>query len=343
MKLSVIMPVYNVEDYLQNMISSILAQNFENFEMILVDDGSTDGSGEICDSFAQMDKRVKVFHIKNGGVSNARNFGLSKANGEYVHFADADDFVENGMYADFNKIVERYSPDIVMCSCRQINVKNNTCTVVGRQQNSALLDKCRIRAYLDGIDLFDMRCLIHYIWNKWYKREVLVNSKMKFLTDLSLGEDYVFNCQLLRNVESMYILGMPYYEYYIRGNSLVSAFQPEPWKSRQMLLDAHTALYQEYGIWDTNKNSILLEEGKMCFVALRSVNSIRCTLNPQEKKCFIEKMYTSDQMQFVLYYLKNSKKRLHKIWLSLINTMGISGVKIVLFFDRLQRIWEARR
>lgn len=343
MRLSVIMPVYNVEDYLRNMINSILAQDFDDFEMILVDDGSTDGSGKICDSFAEIDKRVRVFHIKNGGVSNARNFGLSKAKGKYVHFADSDDFIENGMYMDFDKVVEQYSPDMVMCGCKQINVKKNICTIVGGQQDNPILDKSKIKAYLDGIELFDMRCLIHYIWNKWYKREILIDSKMKFSSDLSLGEDYVFNCQLLQNINSIYIVGKHYYKYYIRGNSLVSAFQPEPWKSRQMLLDAHTALYQKYNIWDKNEKNILLEEGKMCFVALRSVNSTRCKLNRQDKKIFIDKMYRSYQMQLILYYLKNSKKRMHKVWLFLVNSIGINGIRIILCFDKLQRLWKVRK
>ena len=91
--ISVIVPVYNTEKYLDRCIQSILAQTYTDFELLLIDDGSTDLSGEICDKYAEQDSRVKVFHKENGGVSSARNLGLDKANGDWVTFVDADDWV----------------------------------------------------------------------------------------------------------------------------------------------------------------------------------------------------------------------------------------------------------
>ena len=104
LKMSVVIPVYNVESYLENMINSILIQDFDNYELLLIDDGSTDRSGLICNEIANKDYRVRVFHITNGGVSNARNFGLAKATGEYIYFADSDDFLESGMFNHFATI-----------------------------------------------------------------------------------------------------------------------------------------------------------------------------------------------------------------------------------------------
>ena len=92
-KISVIVPVYKVEKYVGECINSILAQSFKDFELILVDDGSPDKSGEICDSYAKKDNRIKVFHKKNGGVSSARNFGIDKAVGEWLCFIDSDDTI----------------------------------------------------------------------------------------------------------------------------------------------------------------------------------------------------------------------------------------------------------
>ena len=91
--ISVIVPVYNAEKYLSRCIDSILVQRFNDLELLLIDDGSKDGSGKICDEFAEKDKRIKVFHKVNGGVSSARNYGLEKSNGEYVTFVDADDYL----------------------------------------------------------------------------------------------------------------------------------------------------------------------------------------------------------------------------------------------------------
>ena len=136
-----------------------------------------------------------------------------------------------------------------------------------------LSNRNQITEYLNGISLNDMKCLIHYIWNKWYRRDFLVDNQLEFSSDLNLGEDYVFNCTTAKVMKTLYMVPNTYYHYFIRGNSLVSAFQPEPWKSRQMLFDAHKSLYEFYDIWNDNKNAIMLEEGKMCFAALRSVNS----------------------------------------------------------------------
>ena len=341
-KLTVVVPIYNAESYLEEMINSILLQDFNDYEILLIDDGSTDRSGTICDELAEIEDRVRVFHITNGGVSNARNFGLSKAKGEYVHFVDADDLLEKGMYIRFATIVEKYQPDIVMCGSLQINLKRNTSTVVAPLAQIYLNDQNHIIQYLDQIPSNEMKCLIHYIWNKWYKREFLLKNNLLFSTKLSLGEDYVFNCIAIKAVTDIYIIPDTYYHYFIRGNSLVSAFQPEPWKSRQMLFDAHKSLYEYYGIWQSNEDNIMMEEGKMCFVALRSVNSRHCDLNHVEKNMFLKRMLTSNQMSFVLYYLKNSKKIIHKLWWLMIRIFGILGIKIVLLADFVNRAMEEK-
>lgn len=95
--ISVIVPVYNVEKFLSRCLNSILAQTYNNLEVILVDDGSTDNSGKICDDYALKDKRIRVIHKQNGGVSSARNMALSVAKGEYIGFVDSDDYIENDM------------------------------------------------------------------------------------------------------------------------------------------------------------------------------------------------------------------------------------------------------
>lgn len=342
LKMSVVIPVYNVERYLENMINSILMQNFDNYELLLIDDGSTDRSGLICDEIADKDDRVRVFHITNGGVSNARNFGLAKATGEYIYFADSDDFLERGMFNCFATIVDKEQPDIVMCGSLQINEKRNTSTVIAPRVETYLKDRDCISKYLDQIPLDEMKCLIHYVWNKWYKREFLLKKHLLFSPRLSLGEDYVFNCTAIKAATDIYMVPNTFYHYFIRKNSLVSAFQAEPWESRQMLFDAHKALYESYGIWKTNEKAILMEEGKMCFVALRSVNSKRCTLSNIEKNNFLKRMSTSKQMSNALYYLENSDKKLHKLWLFLMRKFGILGIKVVLLADYVNRVKEEK-
>lgn len=114
-KLSVIIPVYNVAAYLPTTIESVLAQSFRDFELLLVDNGSTDGSGDICDRYARSDNRIKVIHQENAGVSVARNTGVEEAKGEYIGFTDSDDIIEKDMYEILISLAQRYDADIVQC------------------------------------------------------------------------------------------------------------------------------------------------------------------------------------------------------------------------------------
>ena len=113
MKISVIVPVYNTEKYLPRCIDSILAQTFTDFELLLIDDGSTDNSGRICGEYALKDKRIKVVHKENGGVSRARNLGIDNAQGEYLSFIDSDDYIRPTMYSELIAIADKYNVDLV--------------------------------------------------------------------------------------------------------------------------------------------------------------------------------------------------------------------------------------
>lgn len=343
MTLSVIIPVYNAKAYLQTMVNSILSQSFRDFELLLIDDGSSDGSGEVCDSLAGSDSRIKVFHLANQGVSLARNFGLAQARGQYVHFADSDDRLQAGMYEAFAGAVEQYEADLVLCGSRQIDTRRNISAVIAPERDLIVKGECQIKDYLDGIAEHDMRCLIHYVWNKWYKRTLLLEHNCRFSDQLSSGEDYLFNCQILAHIESMRVIKTPYYDYFLRGTGLVSAFQLEPWKIRQLLLDAHIQLYRRYGIWNQNKKQILSEEGKMCFAALRSLNSPRCSLTRAEKRRFLSQLRQSEAMDHILYYLKHSSKFMHRIWFFMLQNRGMHGLQSVLWLDRQRRQWEAKK
>ena len=114
--LSIIVPIYNVEQYIDKCIQSILNQTYQNLEIILVDDGATDRSGSIADSYAAKDKRIKVFHKENGGISDARNYGLDHVTGDYILFVDSDDFIENTMCERLFTIANSTHADMVSCN-----------------------------------------------------------------------------------------------------------------------------------------------------------------------------------------------------------------------------------
>ena len=124
-KLSVIVPIYNVEQYLKKCLNSIVNQTYKDLEIILVDDGSPDGCPQLCDEYASLDNRIKVIHKKNGGLSSARNAGLDIATGDYVTFVDSDDYLETDIYEKVINIFEDHSADIVSMRTQLVDQKYN--------------------------------------------------------------------------------------------------------------------------------------------------------------------------------------------------------------------------
>lgn len=123
--ISVVVPVYNIEDYLERCVNSICSQTYQNLEILLVDDGSTDGSGALCDELAEQDSRIRVFHKQNGGSSSARNVGIAQAKGAYIGFVDSDDYISDNMYELLWKAVEQYGCEIAQIGRDEIDEQGN--------------------------------------------------------------------------------------------------------------------------------------------------------------------------------------------------------------------------
>ena len=121
-RISIIVPVYNVEKYLKKCVDSILGQTFTDFELLLIDDGSTDNSGSICDELAKTDNRIKVIHKENGGLSDARNIGIEVAKGDFIGFIDSDDYIDEDMYAFLYNNILKYDAELSMCEIGRAHV-----------------------------------------------------------------------------------------------------------------------------------------------------------------------------------------------------------------------------
>ena len=198
--ISVIVPVYNAEKYLHRCLDSILAQTYKDFELLLIDDGSTDASGRICDEYAQRDPRIRVFHKANGGVSSARNVGLDNAQGEWVTFCDADDWVESC----FSEIdVKRYGEDIVCFPY-----------AVGHQGNDKRTFGCEETSYSNAKDFYASRLhtLFRSPWAKLFRRGCI--GDLRYDTGIKVGEDLAFNLQFLsRSKSCRYVADKVFYCY----------------------------------------------------------------------------------------------------------------------------------
>ena len=212
-KISVIVPVYNVQVYLKKCLTSIISNTYSCLEIILVDDGSTDQSGTICDQFANLDKRIKVIHKKNGGLSSARNAGLDIANGDYIFFVDSDDWLEKSIFEKMVKSVHLSKADIVQCGyVRETDSTNN---YLFKPENKIFLGRYEISR-----ELLLQNNIIVNAWNKLYRKDVI--GDVRFFEGKN-NEDNIFITDLLPKIKSISVISDPLYHYVIRSNSITQA------------------------------------------------------------------------------------------------------------------------
>lgn len=210
MKISVIVPVYNTEEHIQICIDTILSQTYTDLELLLVDDGSTDKSGVICDEYANKDKRIRVFHKKNEGVSSARNLGIEEAVGDYLHFVDADDIVLKGAYEYLNSVIHEYShPDIICFKSKKNSVK----PVENRS-----VKECFYHDMHQGIK---EESFLSTVWCKVFKREFVLNSKVRFYPIMS-AEDVGFVWNLMQHEGTLLVSSAVLYSYSTIPDSVVN-------------------------------------------------------------------------------------------------------------------------
>jgi glycosyltransferase involved in cell wall biosynthesis len=206
---SIIIPVFNVENYLPCRLDSVLAQDYANIEVILINDGSTDGSSMICDEYATKDFRVKVYHKKNGGVSSARNLGIRKSNGQFIAFVDSDDFVEQDFISFLYNNLTQYNADI--SSCCYYFYRDNVKTPSAGYNENYLFNN--FEGIINCID----RGFFSEIYNRLYRREILEN--VEFDENIKISEDHLFNFNAYFNSNKSIHVGVPKYYYVWRQDS----------------------------------------------------------------------------------------------------------------------------
>ena len=211
--ISVIVPVYNVERYIRQCVESILEQTYADLEIILVDDGSTDGSGSICDEYKLKDNRVVVIHKCNGGLSEARNAGLDIARGEYIGFVDSDDYIEPDMYEVLYKNCERYAADLAAARF----VKFNTQGEVRKNftENIEVFSREEmLRLFIVGDRRYEITMSV---WDRLYKRELI--SDLRFPVG-KCYEDIVFSTKVIEKSKINVYIDRALYHYRLREDSI---------------------------------------------------------------------------------------------------------------------------
>lgn len=301
-KVSVIVPVYNVEKYLHRCIDSILSQTFTDFELLLIDDGSKDASGIICDKYAQKDSRVQVFHKKNGGVSSARNTGLDNAQGDYIVFCDSDDWIEPTMYEElYNKAVVD-NADIVYCNIKMIfsNYDN-----IYNAAEFSLERKVLIGNYITSI----WTCLVNMI----VKRELYENNNLKSPVHLCYCEDFWLSIRLFYFAKTISYINKAFYNYNRTNES--SAMHNQNKKSER---DEQTA-YLETIAFFSKQGCINNYERELSWRILKSKQELVLDNNRFDE--FLEIYPVSHKYVWSCPYI--NKKLKFMMWLLVHNMRGI--------------------
>jgi len=228
-KVSIIVPVYNVEDCLSYCVDSLRQQTYKNIEIILVDDGSTDSSGEICDQYAQEDERIKVLHIENGGLSNARNTGVKESSTDWIVFIDSDDYYDHRAIEYLVKLRDKYRVDLVATPVIEVrNYENSDFLGDFREKYSGKLDR---RTALE--QMFYGNYVGTHSGGKLYKKEILLRFPYPngmLYEDLALAYEHIASC------ENIAVSALNLYKYYRRPGSIVNS------KYSDRLLDFYKAM-----------------------------------------------------------------------------------------------------
>ncbi len=214
---SIIVPVYNGEKSIDRCITSILGQTYKDFELILLDDGSTDSSGAICDSYGEKDGRIRVVHKDNTGVSDTRNQGIAMARGEYLQFVDCDDWITREATEFFMRAAAEYQCDMIIADFYR--VVGERVSQKGDIEEEGLMDRAGY-----AVKMMEKPADFYYgvLWNKFYRRSIIEKYQLKMDNSISWCEDFLFNLEYVRHARSIYALKFPVYYYVKTKGSLVS-------------------------------------------------------------------------------------------------------------------------
>jgi len=310
-QISIIVPVYNVEKYLHKCIDSVLAQTLTNFELILVDDGSQDKSGKICDEYFGEDDRIIVIHKKNGGVSSARNTGLDKATGHYICFIDSDDTVDNDYLAVMYRLAAESNADLVICGLKmfsngkQVDYGSNNIGLYKSEEFAKIFLNLLNSSYLN------------YVYSKLYKTK-LIKNKLYFDQSIDIGEDTIFVLEVLKNIELICISNNKPYNYYLHGsNTLTQKFRDNKYEVLLSLYKKTESLAKNWSLNSDEHNKLLLQRYfDFAIPCIMAVSSPNCSITAQEKINYIKSIY--DETTY-----KNNFVHMHKIDLRVSNKLQI--------------------
>ena len=327
MKLSIIVPVYQAGKYLEKCIKSILDQTFTDFELILVDDGSNDGSEKICDDYAKKDARIKVIHQKNQGVSSARNAGMNCAEGDYIAFVDADDWIETDMFEQCMDAMEQHKVDIIYHGMtkgiwkadKKVSLQKNIPAVEG------VLSKSKLRKYMlkqkEGVAV---NCFSYLFSRK-------IADAVRFDITMPYSEDNMFVMQVLTNAKSYYFLQNCGYHYDARIGSAAYRWQPAMLECYQKTLKATRNFLQSLSFSEQEEQQVMAMRSVEGYASLiYNLCLPTCTLSLREKNKILKRARKAFNIDYYKKFYHMDQKNMFEKTKTVLTFLHLEGILIVL-------------
>ena len=293
MDISIIIPIYNVEKYLKRCVDSVLCQKEVSLEVILVDDGSTDSSGKICDDYASENSNVKCRHITNSGPSTAKNMGYDLALGNYVAFIDSDDEIKQDMFSVMLKSGYQHNADIVCCNYIQVDEEGNYSHTEHTDQEYVLTQDEALKAILIKDKIYS-QC-----WTKIYKRDTMQKNGVRNTEGLKTEEDFIYNIQAFACSKTVCIVDKPLYIYTHRSKSLSKDY-----------FRNHISQYIDNRILRLELVDNIIRER---FPHLQEYSAYHCIFYYNEligRICLFPQLYQDPRVRKVISYIRNQSNTL---------------------------------
>lgn len=287
--ISIIMPVYGVEDYVGKAIESIQAQTFQDWELWAVDDGTKDRSGVICDEYAAKDARIRVIHKENGGAPSARNVAIDQAEGKYFYFMDSDDWAEPGMLGDMFALAEKHRAEMVVAGYYIDSYYTEEDKFVQVQRVESKVYQTQREFREDAHRLFDQN-LLYTPWNKLFLGDYIRQNKLYFPN--TFWDDFPFCLSVLRDVEKVVVTSEAYYHFMRkRSESETTRYRKEMFEKREEEHGWMVDLYRHWKVSNPEVEEFLARRYVERLVGcIENVTNPSCTLSQNEKREHVAKI-----------------------------------------------------
>ena len=304
-KVSIIMPVYKVEEYVGKAIESIQAQTLTDWEFLIVDDGTPDKSGEICDAYAKDDKRITVIHKENGGAPSARNVAIDIAKGEYIYFMDSDDWAEPTMLEDMYKLAIRDNAQLVISGFFIDTYCGKGKYITDEYCVDEAVYPHRESFRKNAYKLFDKNQL-YSPWNKLFEAKYIMDNNLRFPT--TFWDDFPFVLDVIKDIERVTVTSKCYYHFLrARTESETAAYRPGMYEKREEEHGWMMELYKGWHVGDSASIDMIARRYLDRFIGcIENVTNPKCELTKKEKKAEIGRMLQNPRLDKML---KKAKTR----------------------------------